>query len=126
MSAAMEPTVVRGLNAFQQKQFCRHFGRTDEYKIKAFTESDNAVALKVYPVGNLQRLAKTMAQEVLLTGEPKRLPAMGSFERFVVHETIKKRGGLRTESHGEENDRHVEIHPVYGRTPRKTKRKLTR
>jgi spoIIIJ-associated protein len=82
--------------------------------------------MKVYPVGKLRRFAEQKAQEVLMKGESEILPPMGSFERFVIHDYLKNRDGVRTESFGEGKDRHVEIFPLFGRNPKKVKRKLTR
>ena len=80
----------------------------------------------MYPVGELQRMAETKVQEVLMTGESRSLPSMGSYERFIIHEYMKNRSGIRTESFGEGDDRHVELFPVFGRVPKKAKRRLTR
>jgi len=126
LSNSLTPVVLRSLNGFQQKQVDRYFSRNQEYRVKSIRENENASALQIYPIGNLIRFAETKAQEVLITGEPQVLPPMGAFERFTIHEYIQKRGGLRTESHGEYKQRHVEIFPVFGRTPRKAKRRLTR
>jgi predicted RNA-binding protein Jag len=123
---SLEPVVLKDLNAFQRKQVHRHFERTAEYKTKTLRGEGESFVLKVYPVGRLNRLAETKAQEVLMSGEPRSLPPMGSFERFVVHEYIKKRGGLQSESQGEEPERCVRIFPVFGRIPKKAKRRLTR
>jgi hypothetical protein len=123
---SMDPVRLTGLDAFQRKMIFRHYDRTDEIVIKAVTEAENAVTLKAFPVGKVRRFAETYAQEVLSTGEPRHLPPMGSFERFVTHEYVKNRGGLRSESAGEGADRHVVIFPIFGRTPRKAKRRLTR
>jgi hypothetical protein len=122
---SMEPVFVPGLNAFQAKMVSKHFGRGEEVKIKIIENEDKSITLKAYPVGKLRRLAETRAQKVLLSGETQHLPSMGSFERFVVHEYIKNRGGLRSESSGEGEERHVAIFPVFGRIPRKAKRRLS-
>jgi spoIIIJ-associated protein len=51
------------------------------------------------------------AEEVLRTGEPKRLWAMNPFERKVVHDAVAA-AGLRSESEGEEPDRRVVVLPA--------------
>ena len=104
----------------------RHFEKTQEYKSKTYRENDNDYIMKIFPVGQLRRFAEQKAQEVLMKGESEVLPPMGAFERFVIHEYLKDRSGIRTESFGEGAERHIEITPVFGRALKKAKRRLTR
>jgi predicted RNA-binding protein Jag len=120
------PFTITGLSPFQRKQIHQHFERTGEYKIRTFRDEKQEVFLNVYPVGGILRMAETKLQEVLMTGESVALPPMDSFERFIVHEYINSRGGVRTESAGENEERYVAIYPVFGRVPKKAKRRLTR
>ena len=121
---SLEPVLIREMNPFQRKQIYRHFEKTDEYQIKSYREGEE-VTLRVYPVGRLKRLAEEKMQIVLMNGMPEALPAMGSFERFVIHSYLKDREGVRTESVGERgNDRHIEIQPLFGRALKKAKRRL--
>jgi predicted RNA-binding protein Jag len=122
----MSSYTAKGLNAFQRKMIHRHFEKTQEYKSKTYRENDTDYVLKIFPVGQLRRLAEQKAQEVLMKGESEVLPPMGAFERFVIHEYLKDRSGIRTESFGEGAERHIEISPVFGRTLKKAKRRLTR
>lgn len=122
---SMEPVVIRGLNGFQRKQVHQHLEKTQEYKAKTYRENSDFI-MKVYPVGKLRRLAEQKAQEVIMKGESEILPPMGSFERFIIHDYLKDREGVKTESFGQGKDRHVEISPLFGRNPKKAKRKLTR
>jgi predicted RNA-binding protein Jag len=122
----MSSYMVKGLNAFQRKMIHRHFEKTQEYKSKTYRENDTDYVLKIFPVGQLRRFAEQKAQEVLMKGEREVLPPMGAFERFVIHEYLKDRSGIRTESFGEGAERHIEIVPVFGRTLKKAKRRLTR
>lgn len=122
---SMKPVVIRDLNGFQRKLMHQHFEKTEEYKVKTYHEEESVI-MKVYPVGRLKRLAELKAQEVLIKGETEVLPPMGSFERFVIHDYLKDREGVRTESFGEGKERHVEINPLFGRSPKKVKRRLTR
>ena len=122
---SLTPTVIRGLNHFQRKFVQRHFEQNQEFQTKMYKENSDVI-VKVYPVGKLRRLTEQKTQEVLMKGKPEILPPMGAFERFVVHDYLKEREGVRTESFGEGPDRHVEIHPLFGRSPKKAKRKLTR
>lgn len=123
-SDSMEPMLIREMNAFQRKQLYRYFEKTDEFQIKSYKENSEVI-LRVYPVGKLKRLAEEKMQLVLMNGKPEPLPPMGSFERFIIHSYLKDREGVRTESMGEKGkDRHIEIQPLFGRSPKKAKRRL--
>ena len=125
LAGTMGTTIIRGLNAFQRKMVHKHFERTQEYKVKAYQEESD-YTIKIFPVGQLRRFAEQKAQEVLMSGENQALPPMGAFERFIIHDYLKDRGGIRTESFGEGDDRHIEISPLFGRTLKKAKRRLSR
>ena len=123
-SDSMEPMLIREMNAFQRKQLYGYYEKTDEFQIKSYKEDDEVI-LRVYPVGKLKRLAEEKMQLVLMNGKPEALPPMGSFERFIIHSYLKDREGVRTESVGERGkDRHIEIQPLFGRSPKKAKRRL--
>lgn len=115
---------IYGLNGFQRKQVYSHFERTQEYKAKSYKENDGVV-VKIYPIGKIKRLAEQKAQEVLMQGVSIDLPAMSSFERFVIHDYLKEREGVQTQSFGEGKDRYIQISPQFGRSLKKVKRKLT-
>ncbi|MBN2105350.1 hypothetical protein JW835_15030 [bacterium] len=121
----IESYEIKGLNAFQRKQVHQYFEKTQEYKAKTYRKDEDYI-LKVFPIGQLRRFAEQKAQEVLMKGEPEALPPMGAFERFVIHDYLKERGGIHTESFGEGTERHIEISPIFGRTPKKAKRRLSR
>ncbi len=55
--------------------------------------------------------ARTVAEEVARTGQPKALEAMSPFERKIVHDAVAE-AGLRSESEGEEPDRRVVVFPA--------------
>lgn len=122
---SLKPATLLGLNRYQTKEIQRYFEKNQEYKTKTYRK-DDGVVLKVFPVGMLKRLTEQKTQEVLMKGKSEVLPPMGAFERFIVHDYLKDREGVRTESFGEGKERHVEIHPLFGRNPKKAKRKLTR
>ena len=123
---SIKPVVLKELNSFQRKQIHQYFEKTHENKIKSYKENDS-VFLRVYPVGQLKRVAEQKTQEVLMMGKPESLPQMGSFSRFVIHEYLKDRNCITTQSIGEEGkDRHIVIYPLFGRELKKTKRKLVR
>ena len=123
---SIKAITIKELNEYQMKSIQRYFEKIQEYRIKTYRENDEII-MKVYPVGSLRRLAEQKAQEVLMKGKPEVFPPMGSFERFVIHDYLKEREGVKTESLGKEgNDRHIEIHPLFGRTLKKTKKRLIR
>jgi predicted RNA-binding protein Jag len=119
------PYTIEELNPFQRKQMHRYFERAQEYKVRTLRDQNDQVLLKIYHAGELQRMAEIKVQEVLMSGEPCALPTMDSYERFIIHDYMKERGGIKTESIGGDNERHVVIYPVFGRTPKKAKRRLT-
>jgi len=55
--------------------------------------------------------ARTVAEEVAQTGQPKALEAMSPFERKIVHDAVAE-AGLRSESEGEEPNRRVVVFPA--------------
>ena len=122
----MDPAIIKDLGGFQRKLVHEHFERTQEYSVKTYRD-DEQVILKIYPTGRLKRLAEQKTQEVLMKGVSEALPPMGSYQRFVIHDYLKEREGVKTVSRGEEGkDRHIEIHPIYGRSLKKAKTRLTR
>ncbi|MBN2415796.1 hypothetical protein JXO52_08130 [bacterium] len=115
------PFTFDGLNGYERKKVHEHFENDTEYRVKTYREDDQII-LKVYPVGSLKRLAEQKTQEVLMKGQAEELPPMGSFERFVIHDYLKERHGVRTESTGQRGeDRRIVIMPLFGRRPRKVK-----
>ena len=122
---SLEPFAIPGLNGFQRRQVHLHFEKSQEFEIKTYKDGET-VTLRVFPVGKLKRLAEQKAQEVLMRGEEEALPAMGSFERFVIHDYLKEREGIKTESEGEGKDRYIKIIPIFGRNLKKAKRRLIR
>lgn len=124
----LDPFDIHGLNAFQRKQLHLYFEKHHEYLVRSIRDSvdKTIVVLRVYPLGELQRMAEAKVQEVLVTGEPQQLPPMDAFARFLVHNYLKNREGIRTESFGEGKERHVRIFPVFGRELKKAKRRLIR
>ncbi len=60
---------------------------------------------------DLTRVGKGAAEEVRQTGQPKALEAMTPFERKIIHDAVTE-VGLRSESEGEEPDRHVIVLPA--------------
>ena len=59
----------------------------------------------------LQRQAEDAAEDALRTGRPVALDAMTSSERRIVHEYLRDRGDVETESEGQEPNRHLVVSP---------------
>ena len=59
----------------------------------------------------LQRQAEEAAESCLASGRPVALDAMTSSERRVVHEFLRDRGDVETESEGQEPNRHLVVSP---------------
>ena len=60
---------------------------------------------------NLERLAINTAKEVLKTKIPVALDNMTSYERMIIHNKLTDFKGIKTESEGEEPNRHIVIKP---------------
>ena len=60
---------------------------------------------------SIERLAKNTAREVAKTKIPVALDNMTSYERRLVHNVLTNFKGIKTESEGEEPNRHVVIKP---------------
>lgn len=122
---SIEPISLTDLNAFERRQIHRQFDRSTEIATKTYRVGEDAHELRIYPVGNLRRFAQKMADRAVETREKVVLPHMSSYERFVVHEYLKTLDTVKTCSHGEGDDRHIEIEPeVFGRGLKKLIRKI--
>ena len=62
---------------------------------------------------SLERLAEATARQAVKYGRPVRLEPMASWERWVIHTTLKSRDDVTTESVGEPPMRKVVIMPKY-------------
>jgi spoIIIJ-associated protein len=60
----------------------------------------------------LRMTARVAAERVLASKQPFQLGAMSSRERRIVHLALKDTPGVRTESVGTGEDRHIVIHPA--------------
>lgn len=63
-------------------------------------------------VKRLEWLAKKSAKEVQRTNAPVVLDNMTSYERRIIHAALTEFKGIKTESEGEEPNRHVVIKPL--------------
>ncbi|MBR6902130.1 MAG: Jag N-terminal domain-containing protein [Synergistaceae bacterium] len=62
---------------------------------------------------SLERLAEATARQAVKYGRPVRLEPMASWERWVIHTTLKNRDDITTESVGEPPLRKVVVMPKY-------------
>ena len=62
---------------------------------------------------SLERLAEAMARQAVKYGRPVRLDPMASWERWVIHTTLKNRSDVTTESVGESPNRKVVVIPKF-------------
>lgn len=107
---SIDRVILEGLNSFERKRIHRFFEKFEGIETRTVREGDE-YKLHVIPVGNIQKLAREKAEEVLRTGQPVSLPPMDSYERYIVHSTLKDVEGVETQSEGEGENRHVEIRP---------------
>ena len=63
-------------------------------------------------VKNIEYLAKKVAREVAKTKVEATLDSMNSYERRIVHSALTDFKGVKTESEGEEPNRHIVIKPL--------------
>ncbi|MFQ5706854.1 MAG: R3H domain-containing nucleic acid-binding protein [bacterium] len=121
---SITPEVVDGLNSFERRLIHRHFDHDQDIQTRTYRHDDK-FSLFIYPVGNIERFAKEKAQEVLETGNPIDLPPMGSYERYIVHACLKEVDGVETTSHGEDEERCVQIiSKKFGRSLKKIVKKI--
>ncbi|MDD2409431.1 MAG: KH domain-containing protein [Bacilli bacterium] len=62
-------------------------------------------------IQHLERLAKNIAREVKNTKTPVIMENMNSYERRIVHNILNEYKGIKTESEGEEPNRHIIVKP---------------
>ena len=62
-------------------------------------------------IQHLERLAKNIAREVRNTKTPVVMENMNSYERRIVHKVLTDIKGIKTESEGEEPNRHIIVKP---------------
>jgi predicted RNA-binding protein Jag len=120
LANSLTPSSLTGLNADERRLVHRYFDRSDEFSTKTYKIAENEYDLRVYPKGNLRRLAEKSAEQAIQTGSKVALPPMSSYERFICHEVLKSNEAVKSESHGEGAERHIEIEPeLYGRGMKK-------
>ncbi len=112
---SLEPASLTNLNAFERKLVHRQFDNNPDLVTKTYRKGEE-YELKIYPVGNIRKYAQSKAEEALHTRKKVVLPHMSSYQRFVIHDTLKEMDTIKAESFGEGEERHIEITPeAYGR-----------
>ncbi len=115
---------VPNLNAFERKQIHSYFDDNTNFKTKTY-RIDNKFIMKIYPIGNLKRMAEAKAREVLETGESVFLSNLGNYERFIIHDHLKSFEGIETISSGEGDQRVLEIkRKQFGRSLKRIIKKI--
>jgi len=125
LSNSIEPISIPELNAFERKLIHRHFDHNPDIVTKTYRLNDEDYELRVYPIGNLKKWAQEQAEQAVNNREKITLPHMSNYERFVVHDALKEITTVKTESHGDGDERHIVIEPdVFGRGLKRMIRKI--
>jgi spoIIIJ-associated protein len=106
-----EMLVARGgdvLKALEHLAF-RALGLEPAYHEKIHLDCGGFRALRFE---ELRMTARVAAERVLASKQPFQLNAMSSRERRIVHLALKDMPGVRTESVGTGEERHIVIHPA--------------
>lgn len=115
LNNSIEPITLSKLNSFERKLVHRHFDHNPDVVTKTYRNGED-FELKIYPVGNLRKFAQEKAEEAKQSRKKVALPHMCSYERFVIHDTLKEMDSIKAESFGEGEERHIEISPeAFGR-----------
>ena len=84
-----------------------------------FPEGPSSVRVVIDANGYRERRAEALradaddaAQEALSSGKPVELAPLPPFERRIVHEYLRERGGVETHSEGNEPERYLVITPL--------------
>jgi predicted RNA-binding protein Jag len=119
------PISLTLLNPFERKQIHREFDTDPNVTTKTYRIGEDQYELRLYPVGNLRKYAEKKAEEAMQSGQKVVLPHMSSFERFIVHEALKDNEAIKANSHGEGDDRHIELEPeIFGRGLKRIMKKI--
>jgi predicted RNA-binding protein Jag len=122
---SITPISFTQLSASDRRLIHRHFDHNSDINTKTYKLSEEEYELRIYPVGNLRRHAEKMADQAMKTGEKVVLPPMSSYERFIVHESLKGNDAIKSASFGEGEERHIEIEPeIFGRGLKKIIKKI--
>ncbi len=86
-----------------------------------FPEGPSSVRVTIDANGYRERRAEALraeaddaADEALSSGKPVELDPLPPFERRIVHEYLRERGGVETHSEGNEPERYLVVTPLAG------------
>lgn len=121
----ISPIELKDLSPFERKRIHAFFDNKPEFKTRTYRDDADGYIFRVYPVGNLKKFADEKVNEALEKRETIKLPPMGNFERFIIHDHLKDLEDIETTSQGENEERHIEIVPKkFGRTLKKIIKKI--
>ncbi|MBN2012893.1 hypothetical protein JW960_26420 [candidate division KSB1 bacterium] len=124
LQSSVTPVALENLTPFERKRIHSFFDRKPDFKTKTYRNGEDYV-LKVFPVGNLCRLAEKRATQVMESGESFFWENLGNFERFIIHNHLKQFESVETLSVGEGDDRKLEIKPKnFGRSLKRIIKKI--
>ncbi len=105
-----EVLIARGGEVLKSLEYLafRALGLEPAFHEKIHLDSGGFRALRFE---ELRMTARVAAERVLASKQPFQLNAMSSRERRIVHLALKDMAGVRTESVGAGEDRHIVIHP---------------
>jgi predicted RNA-binding protein Jag len=119
-----QPISLDHLTAFERKRIHSFFDNKSDFQTKTY-RNDDQYTLKIFPIGNLKKIADERAQQVIETGESYFWENLGNYERFIVHDHLKEYEGIETTSSGEGNNRRLEIkQKQFGRGLKKIMKKI--
>ena len=84
------------------------FKELNQFDLRIIVDVSNYKAKKIK---NLEYEVKKICKEVLKTKVEVKLDPMNSYERRIIHTTLAEDNRVRTESEGEEPNRHIVIKP---------------
>ncbi|MBN2101081.1 KH domain-containing protein [Candidatus Dojkabacteria bacterium] len=111
--------VLIGYMGKNLRSFQKIFGMILNKAVAAEGEEDNFVRVVIDVSGyrdnrkdSLEAMANRIRDEVVSSEESVDLPPMSSFERRVIHVTLREHEDVTTESFGEGPERHVRVSPA--------------
>lgn len=126
LNDSIHPVQLPNLNAVERKQVHRYFEhQKPAFETKTYRGEGEEQVLWVFPIANLTTWAEGEAKRAVETDTEIALPAMSSYERFVVHNVLKAIDSIDSFSEGEGAERHIRIQPKkFGRSLKKIIKKI--
>lgn len=126
LNDSIQPVQLPNLNAIERKQVHRYFERQKPaFETKTYRGDGEEQVLWVFPIANLTKWVEAQAKQAVETDTEIVLPAMSSYERFLVHNVLKAIDSIDSFSEGEGAERHIRIQPKkFGRGLKKIIKKI--